>query len=207
LVTTQARAYSVKYSTSLARETAMDIGVDQRRLGKIEIQALKERILGQEPQAWTEQAIRQQIYEVHKDTESIVMLFCDESWPDGEIYHEAGWDRLADVAMPIIDHVIESYYEPGGTLLRAMAAKLKARGRINTHRDSLRSFHMGHRIHVPITSSSGVRYTISGKPYQFEVGSAYEINNQRKHSVLNMGSDDRISFIFDYVPPGQLSDQ
>jgi hypothetical protein len=46
-----------------------------------------------------------------------------------------------------------------------------------------------------------VRYTISGKPYAFEVGNAYEINNQMKHSVLNMGSEDRISFIFDYVPP------
>jgi hypothetical protein len=46
-----------------------------------------------------------------------------------------------------------------------------------------------------------VRYTISGKPYAFEVGNAYEINNQMKHSVLNMGNEDRISFIFDYVPP------
>ncbi len=185
----------------------MDFGEDQRRLGEIDMQALKDRILTQEPEAWAEQAIRQQIYEVHKDTESIVMLFCDESWPDGEIYRESGWDRLADVAMPIIDHIIETYYEPGGVLLRAMAAKLKAHGRINAHRDSLHSFHLGHRVHVPITTSSSVRYTISGKPYQFEVGSAYEINNQRKHSVLNMGSDDRISFIFDYVPTDRLPAQ
>jgi hypothetical protein len=171
------------------------------------MQALKDRILTQEPEAWAEQVIRQQIYEVHKDTESIVMLFCDESWPDGEIYRESGWDRLADVAMPIIDDIIKAYYEPGGVLLRAMAAKLKAHGRINAHRDSLHSFHLGHRVHVPITTSSSVRYTISGKPYQFEVGSAYEINNQRKHSVLNMGRDDRISFIFDYVPVDRLPAQ
>ncbi len=178
----------------------MDIGVDQRCLGQIDAEALRQKILAQEPEAWAEQAIRQQTYEVHKDTESIVMLFCDESWPDGEIYRESGWQRLADVAMPLIDHIIETYYEPGGTLLRAMAAKLKAHGRINAHRDALRSFHMGHRIHVPITSSSVVRYTISGKPYQFEVGNAYEINNQKKHSVMNLGNEDRISFIFDYVP-------
>jgi hypothetical protein len=182
----------------------MNFGEDQRCLGPVNMQELGDRILSQEPAAWAEQAIRQQMYEVHKDTESIVMLFCDESWPEGEIYKEAGWDKLFDVAMPLIDHIIETYYAPGGILLRAMAAKLKGRGRINAHHDSLRSFHMGHRIHVPITSSSGVRYTISGKPYQFDVGSAYEINNQRKHSVLNMGSDDRISFIFDYVPVDRL---
>ena len=179
----------------------MDIGVPQRCLGKIDIEALQQRILAQEPDAWQEQLLRQQTYEVHKDTESIVMLFCDESWPDGEIYREAGWERLADVAMPIIDHIIDNYYEPGGILLRAMAAKLKAQGRILPHRDSLHSFHLGHRIHVPITTNSGVRYTIAGKPFEFEPGNVYEINNQQKHSVMNMGSEDRISFIFDYVPP------
>lgn len=179
----------------------MDIGEDQRCLGPVDAQALAARILSQQPATWMEQALRQQIYEVHKDTESIVMLFCDESWPDGEIYAEAGWDKLADVAMPVIDHVIQAYYQPGGVLLRAMAVKLKSKGKINAHRDTLHSFEIGHRIHVPITTGPGVRYTISGKPYTFEVGNAYEINNQMKHSVLNMGTEDRISFIFDYVPP------
>ena len=183
----------------------MDIGVEQKCLGEVDIQALSERILAQDSEAWTEQAIRQQTYEVHQDTESIVMLFCDESWPeDGEIYRDSGWDRLFDVAMPVIDHIIETYYAPGGTLLRAMAAKLNAQGRISPHRDKLNSFHIGHRVHVPITTSSAVRYTISGKPYQFEVGNAYEINNQKLHSVMNMGKDDRISFIFDYVPADKL---
>ena len=182
----------------------MDIDVAQRCLGEVDIQALSDKILAQEPEVWQEQLLRQQTYEVHKDTESIVMLFCDESWPDGEIYKELGWDRLADVAMPIIDHIIDTYYAPGGTLLRAMAAKLKANGRIQPHRDKLRSFHMGHRIHVPITTNPGVRFTISGKPYLFEVGKAYEINNQKIHSVMNMGNEDRISFIFDYVPTEQL---
>ena len=42
---------------------------------------------------------------------------------------------------------------------------------------------------------------IDGRPYRFEVGQAYEINNQMRHSVANKGSDDRITFIFDYVPP------
>ena len=185
----------------------MDFGEDQRCLGAVDMRALGERILAQEPAVWAEQAIRQQTYEVHRDTESIVMLFCDESWPDGDIYRESGWDRLHDVAMPIIDHIIATHYTPGGILLRAMAAKLKARGRINPHKDSLHSFHLGHRIHIPITTSTGVRYTISGKPYQFEVGNAYEINNQRTHSVLNMGGNDRISFIFDYVPPERVPAQ
>ena len=179
----------------------MDIKEAQRYLGEVDVQALSKVILAQEPQAWTEQLIRQQTYEVHRDTESIVLLFCDESWPDGEIHREAGWDRLAAVAMPVIDYIIENYYSPGGTLLRAMVAKLKAGGRISPHVDSLKSFHMGHRIHVPITTSAAVRFMIEGKPYKFEIGKAYELNNQKTHSVMNMSKEDRISFIFDYVPP------
>ncbi len=182
----------------------MDIDTDQRCLGSVDSDALRQRILGQPNSVWQEQLLRQQAYEVHRDTRSIVMLFCDESWPDGEIYREHGWDRLSDIALPLIDSIIDRFYEPGGIVLRAMAARLLAGGRIPPHRDSLASFHIGHRIHIPITSSGGVRYTIAGKPYQFEPGNAYEINNQRKHSVMNLGNEDRISFIFDYVPPDKI---
>ncbi|MDZ7644378.1 MAG: aspartyl/asparaginyl beta-hydroxylase domain-containing protein [Woeseiaceae bacterium] len=182
----------------------MDIGTDQRCLGPVDTEPLRDRVLGQAPEAWTEQAVRQQLYEVHRDTESIVMLFCDEEWPDGEIYRESGWNRLADVATPVIDGIIDTYYEPGGIVLRAMAAKLKAGGRINPHRDKLHSFHIGHRVHVPLTTNNAVRFTIGGKPYAFDVGNAYEINNQKVHSVMNLGRDDRITFIFDYVPPDRV---
>ena len=41
---------------------------------------------------------------------------------------------------------------------------------------------------------------IDGRPHIMEVGEAYEINNQKRHGVLNKGDEDRISFIFDYVP-------
>ena len=179
----------------------MNISEPQRYLGEVDVKALSQCILAQDSSAWTEQLIRQQSYEVHKDTESIVMLFCDETWPDGDVHREVGWDRIADNAMPLINHIIETYYNPGGIVLRAMAAKLKAGGRISPHVDSLKSFHMGHRIHVPITTNAAVRFMIEGKPYKFEVGKAYELNNQKTHSVMNMSKEDRISFIFDYVPP------
>jgi hypothetical protein len=45
---------------------------------------------------------------------------------------------------------------------------------------------------------------IDGQPFKFEVGKAYEINNQKTHSVMNKGKEDRITFIFDYIPKNQL---
>ncbi len=45
---------------------------------------------------------------------------------------------------------------------------------------------------------------IDGRPHKFMPGQAYEINNQKSHSVANKGKEDRITFIFDYVPPEEL---
>lgn len=184
----------------------MDIGVPLRELGEIDSSALQEAILGQANEAWYEDEFRQGEYDVHRLTESIVLLFTDGSnWPDIEVSKQPGWDRLADVAMPLMHKIVSDHYAPGGTIIRAMAAKLVAGGRINPHYDSHPSFFCGHRIHVPITTNSRVRFMIDGRPYQFEVGQAYELNNQKQHSVMNKGKEDRITFIFDYVPPEQVA--
>jgi hypothetical protein len=45
---------------------------------------------------------------------------------------------------------------------------------------------------------------IDGRPHQLQPGQAYEINNQKRHSVMNKGKENRITFIFDYVPPQEL---
>lgn len=183
----------------------MDIDVDQKLLGMLDISALRDRILTLDSSVWNEHQQRQLNYDVHQDTESVVLIFCDESWPDGTIHKEAGWGHLADVAEPLMQQIIHDFYQPGGKIIRAMAAKLKPKGKIRPHHDSLRSFHMGHRIHIPITSNAAVRFTVNGKPCHLEEGLAFEINNQKKHSVMNMGNEDRISFIFDYVPAEQLA--
>jgi aspartyl/asparaginyl beta-hydroxylase len=183
----------------------MDIDEPLKCLGDIDIGALQTLILAQDDAAWHEQEHRQQEYDVHRYTESIVMVFTDGSgWPDIEVSKQPGWDRLADAAVPLMHEIVEKYYPAGGTIIRAMAAKLMAGGKIKPHRDSHPSFHHGHRIHVPITTNPRVRFMIDGRPYKFEVGKIYEINNQQLHSVMNKGQDDRITFIFDYVPPSLI---
>ncbi len=184
----------------------MDIDEPLRELGAIDTTALREAILSQEEAAWHEDEYRQQSYEVHDQTHSIVLVFTDGSnWPKSDVRKEPGWDRLADVAVPVMHEIIEKHYPAGGTIIRAMAAKLVVGGKIKPHHDRHPSFHCGHRIHVPITTNPRVRFMIDGRPYQLQVGQAYELNNQKQHSVMNKGTEDRITFIFDYVPPGPLA--
>jgi len=183
----------------------MDIQTSIRELGPVDSAALVDAILAQEEIAWHEEEHRQQVYDVHRQTESIVLVFANlEVWPEIEIHKEPGWDRLARLAVPLMHGIIEKHYPPGGAIIRAMAAKLLAGGKIAPHMDTHPSFHRSHRIHVPITTNPRVRFMIDGRPYQFQVGQAYEINNQKNHSVMNKGADDRITFIFDYIPPIEL---
>lgn len=183
----------------------MDIEAPVRELGPVDIGALKHAIQQQDDAAWQEEQLRQESYEVHRQTQSIVLVFTTGSgWPEIEVSKEPGWDRLAEAAVPVMHGIIERCYPKGGTIIRAMAAKLLVGGKITPHRDSHPSFHHGHRIHVPITTNARVRFIIDGRPYRFEVGQAYELNNQLTHSVANKGNEDRINFIFDYVPPGVI---
>ncbi|MDJ0878747.1 MAG: aspartyl/asparaginyl beta-hydroxylase domain-containing protein [Halieaceae bacterium] len=181
----------------------MKIDVPLRDLGEVPSEALRDTVLGLDDTAWADHEYRQSTYEVHRQTESLVMVFTDGSgWPDIEVTRESGWDWLADAALPLMNQLIAEHYQPGGTIIRAMAARMAPGAIINPHRDSHPSFHASHRIHVPLATNPRVRFTIDGRPYKFEVGKAYEINNQLMHSVMNKGQEHRVHFIFDYLPPG-----
>ncbi|MGI9271329.1 MAG: aspartyl/asparaginyl beta-hydroxylase domain-containing protein [Woeseiaceae bacterium] len=183
----------------------MNIDERLRELGEVNSAPLAEAILALGEDAWREEEYRQEVFDVHRQTESVVLVFVNlEQWPALEVLKEPGWDRLAEFAIPVMHDIIDRCYPKGGTIIRAMAAKLLAGGKITPHSDTHASFHIGHRIHVPITTNNRVRFMIDGRPHRFEPGKAYEINNQLNHSVANKGEDDRITFIFDYVPPEQL---
>ena len=108
-------------------DSTMDIDTTLRELGEIDITALRDAILAQDDSAWKEDSNRQEEYEVHHDTESIVLVFVDiDRWPEIVVSQEPGWPRLSDVALPLMNDIISRLYPPGGTVIRAMAAKLLA---------------------------------------------------------------------------------
>ena len=169
--------------------------------GPVDVAPLTAAIAAQDAAAWYEQVERQKDYEVHRLTQSIVLLFAEvDPWPRMDVYRHPGWDRLNSVAVPLMDSIIARWYPPGGRIIRAMAAKLLPGSRIDPHRDVHPSFNCGHRIHVPVTTNPRVRFSVDGRPFKLEVGQCYEINNRMMHSVANKGDTDRIHFIFDYVP-------
>ena len=178
-----------------------------RDLGAVRHAPLREKVLALDPDAWRENLVRQESFDVHKHTQSLVLLFIEvDEWPRIVVRREAGWKRLADVAMPLVDDVIEAHFAPGGIVPRAVIARIGPGARIMPHTDTHPSFHCGHRVHIPLVTNPRVRFTIAGKPHALAEGRAYEVNNQKPHSVMNNGRDGRIHFIFDYFPPERLSE-
>lgn len=183
----------------------MRIDTALRDLGPIDYRPLRDAVLAASEDDWTANRYRQQTFDAHYDTESLVMLFTDAaSWPRITVVRESGWALLATAAQPLIEEIVARHYPPGGVVIRAMAARLAAGAIIKPHTDAHPSFHAGHRIHIPLASNSRARFTIDGRPHHLQEGRAYEINNQLMHSVMNRGREDRINFIFDYVPPSRL---
>jgi len=179
----------------------MEIDVLMRDWGSVDIAPLAEAIARQDPSAWNEHEQRQKDYEVHRQTQSIVLLFAGlDNWPTIEVLKMPGWERLSGVVVPLMDQIIARWYPPGGRIIRSMIARMPAGGRIDPHRDSHPSFACGHRIHVPIDTNPRVRFTVDGRPFHLESGRVYEVNNLKIHSVINKGTTDRTHLIFDYVP-------
>ena len=180
----------------------MNIDQPLKPLGTVAIAPLLNAVNQLPADVWKTNNYRQKAYDVHVYTESLVLLFTTGAgWPSIEVKKESAWELLAEEVMPIVNQILEAHYPVGGQLIRIMAAKLPPGGVIKTHTDKHPSFSGSHRIHVPLTTNNFVRFMIDGRPYQFEVGQAYEINNQLNHSVLNRGKTDRITLIFDYLPP------
>jgi hypothetical protein len=168
-----------------------------RALGPVDHAPLKRAVEALPASAWLEDTTRQRSFEQHKQTQSVVMLF-SASWPDPAVEKRSGWEHFSGPANALIDEIVTRYYQPGGRIIRAMAAKLLAGGRIALHKDAHPSFAASHRVHVPLVTHPNVDFLIRGVNHHLDEGVAYEVSNLDYHAVTNRGAD-RIHFIFDYT--------
>jgi hypothetical protein len=169
-----------------------------RPLGQVDCVALTQRVLALDEAEWFRDPRRQNDYDVHASTQSLILVFC-EGWPQIRIAHASGWQLLSDVAMPVVHDVIARFYQQGGVILRAMMARLPAGCRIARHKDVHPSFAAAHRIHIPLLTNPDVEFTVGNLRVPPREHFAFELNNNMFHEVANNGARARIHFIFDYA--------
>ena len=170
-----------------------------RPLGPVDCRALTERVLAVDESAWYADARRQDDYEVHAQTQSIILVFFT-GWPQVQVTHAAGWAQFADVALPLMQDIVDRHYPPGGMILRAVLARLPPGCAIDAHVDRHPSFSVAHRVHVPLVTNPKVQFIVGTQNIRPQAGQAFELNNAVPHSVHNDGDAARIHFIFDSSP-------
>tara|TARA_Y100000004_G_C8955092_1_gene430425 strand:+ start:1528 stop:2067 length:540 start_codon:yes stop_codon:yes gene_type:complete len=124
-------------------------------------------------------------------THFIINLFKDVNY-----YSYVNFTLMISELMPIL------YKKYGkGRVFRMQLSNMRGGAQIKPHVDSGLQFVFSHRIHIPIFTNDSVDFFVDDNKFNLECGKIYEINNKKKHSVINHNPDDhhRIHLIIDYV--------
>ncbi len=176
----------------------MDIGVEWRPLGRVDVAALRDALLSQPESLWIVDFDVKERKAPGRPTQH-VYLTTSKGWPDFQPQRLSGWEPLHAVAAPVIEGMLERHPD-GGTIANAFFTRLAPGGSIAQHRDTGALFQHAHRIHVPIVTNPEVEFRVGRSTIDAIEGEAFEVNNWRPHSVTNGGDQARIHFIVDYVP-------
>ena len=175
-----------------------------RKLGSFDVTKLIEQ-LGRMEDEWPKMDWRQSRYGPHLRTECIPVLW-NTPPEQGLVRTEEEVDRHHQSAFaPLVEELAErmrTLYGPGW-FLRMILVRLPAGGTVEPHRDLGRSFNVSHRLHIPVVTNDGVRFTVGGETCSLGVGEMWEINNLRPHAVVNEGEGARVHLIFDWYNPDE----
>lgn len=148
---------------------------------------------------------REQIFEVHRDTQTISIKMNDIYLKDGthiednpretHIFEET-YNKYMPLIQPLIDKILGKGFV--GVVNRINIVKLKSNSMIHRHTDSGKSLEKSVRVHIPIITNENVLFRVGEVTTNMREGFAYEINNQLQHEVVNMSDYARLHLIFDY---------
>jgi hypothetical protein len=178
-----------------------------RHVGTIDPEPLVQVIESMGETAWNEYVVRQELFEPHRHTHTIPLLFD----LDGRHENPTPWPRLAQIK-PALEPALEVIRQANmtgnglgrdGYFVRIILTRLKPGSNINPHRDGGYSMLRSHRYHLALTTNNLVEFEIAGESRHFAAGEIWEINNREEHAVRNLSGESRIHVILDYVVPGE----
>lgn len=170
---------------------------EYREMGKVDpllFQNLRSAILKTPESEWYKNTYRQDTFDVHKNTQAIVMKFVQNEDDDSLTQTFNPWFKYRE----ILEKIWQSLGLSWSVISRCMFARMPSGSRIHPHIDLAKSFDRTHRMHIPIVTSKDVHFFCGGKEIAMKEGYCYELNNKVMHSVVNNGADPRVHFIWDY---------
>ena len=170
-----------------------------RHLGAVDISAVRDAIVAIPESVWAgESANKPNKYEALGATQHVMFRFVSQVDDWRESYDLPVWSEWRERLEPVLHEATATYGYARGGFPRIMLARMPAGGVIHPHVDANRSAAWPHKIHVPITTNSGVEFFVDPDTHHLQVGQAYEVNNRGLHGVRNVGQQPRIHLIFEY---------
>ena len=163
----------------------------------VDLEFIKRKLSKIPERAWHGSG-REQTYEVHKQTQALLLIHDEDFRHYNPTYHDL-YSQFRKELKPVFDFIAD-YFNQDGYIVRTLFARLAGHGRIDTHTDGLYSLLKCNRIHIPIITNDQVVFTIGGEEKVLGEGEMWEINNATLHAVENNSDEDRIHLIIDWVP-------
>lgn len=175
-----------------------------RRLGAVDIDALKAAVLALDEIIWqTENGDKPNKFEALDSTRHIVFRFVSSLNDWRESYDRPLWPDWKPLIEPVMDSATRDYGYSRGIYPRVMLARMRPGSVIQPHRDANPAAKWPHKIHIPLLTNDKAYFFVAGAPHHLSEGVAVEVNNMGVHSVTNGGNTDRIHLIFEYFDADQ----
>lgn len=178
-----------------------------RRIGTVDPQPLLQVVNGLGEDAWDDFEARQRVYDAHRHTQTIPLLFD----MDGRHVNPTTWPRFRHfnrVIEPALDTIRKANPPSDGNgqegyFIRIILTRLRPGTDIPPHHDEGESLVRSHRYHLALTTNPLVEFEVDGQIEHFGAGEIWEINNRLTHAVRNRSEEGRVHMILDYVLPGE----
>lgn len=162
-----------------------------------DIERIRARLLQVDAAKWGESA-RERRFDVHRDTEALLLVHFEDYRYESPEYRDL-YNAFSDDVAPAVDF-IANYYRDNGFVVRMLFAKLRAGGTIPRHVDGGFSLLNCHRVHIPIITNGRMIFSVGDEEKVMRAGEFWEINNGLAHAVRNLGTQDRVHLIIDWMP-------
>ena len=171
-----------------------------RELGMVDIEKLKQLITSLSETVWEKETKnRENDFECFHHTQHIIFRFPNQLTDRRIVHDNPIWNVWKPFLLPILEKAVEPYDYENGQIKAVMLARLKAGYGIDKHIDGSMSYYFLHKIHIPIQTNDKALFYIEPDTYHLKEGIAYEVNNIVPHAVENLGDEDRIHLIFEYM--------
>jgi len=170
-------------------------------LGNCNVIDLKNKINQLTEQDWLEHQLRQNLFEAHKHTNTLEILWDIDSLDNNSIgkVHNNFFKLDIETFLKNIESIYQSFYGKG-YFIRVLITRLKPNSSISTHIDDTKSLDRCKRTHIPIQTHPNCIFNIGDEIKHLKEGEIWEINNTNKpHSVENKSNENRIHIILDYI--------